>query len=180
MSQRQTVWTRRSQTKPIVHTVYLIFQVERSTLEIVNATIMSSATPCIDQSRFFPINHACWDGASHQQAYDRAVAWLRDPLCSLPESIRKMALPPRPSQIFVCDKDRNMDPKKIKLIDLVGIETEMSLDDMKHGDPFPRVLIKPGKPSIGVPCRVFAADSGETAKRFYCEMVYRETTALYI
>lgn len=72
-----------------------------------------------------------------------------------------------------------MDPNKVKLIDLAGVETEHSLVGVLKGEAFPLVLVKiPGR--VGVPSQVYTVDNGEVAKRFWTEMVYRETTALYI
>lgn len=79
--------------RPITHTVYLIFMIDRVTLEITHALLTNSANPCIDHSRFFPSTFGSWDGSSHDHAYGNAAAWLRSETCHLPEAIRKMALP---------------------------------------------------------------------------------------
>lgn len=73
-----------------------------------------------------------------------------------------------------------MDPCKTKLISLDGTETEFCIPDLKHGEPFPRVLIKSGKISAGIPSTVYIIDDKEVRNRYFTVMVYRETSALYI
>lgn len=73
-----------------------------------------------------------------------------------------------------------MDPRKTILIDVEGREAVYPLSDLKLGDPFPLVLMYPGNPARLVPSRVFRADSGEVAKRFWTVMIYRECAALHM
>jgi len=93
VTQRSTVWSREQLPSPIVHMVYLIFEVNRETLEIQSAYLSSSSTPCIDGSRFFPSTFDSWQGASHDAAYRNAADWLRSAGCYLPPAIVKMVLP---------------------------------------------------------------------------------------
>lgn len=67
--------------------------VERSTLTIVSARLLSDSNPTIDQNRFFAIKYTSWEGKTHQQAYDKGINWLRDERrCALPSSLITMAL----------------------------------------------------------------------------------------
>lgn len=76
------------------HFVYLFFFVDIASLKIDAAHLISDGTPCTDRSRYFPVRYsACWSGKTHQEAYDKACAFLRSPMCEVPAEVVKMALP---------------------------------------------------------------------------------------